>query len=141
MKLTKILYLCLCVSMIVEEESTNMNFLELAGNLEGEDDLEILEELPAKMIAPMAPPEKCKGTSTVPSKRKVVNNVSGAKKLMPHALRTRSSKRLANIEIIEAKEAKKNVGSGISVGTSRAIGPNLSLKEKTMLLAPDERAE
>lgn len=31
------------------------NFLEAAGNLEGEDDHEILEKLPVKVNAPMAP--------------------------------------------------------------------------------------
>lgn len=59
-----------------------MNFLEAAENLEGEDDLEILEEPPSKVSAPMAPPEKRKGSSIALNKRKARSSVVGTEKLM-----------------------------------------------------------
>lgn len=52
-----------------------MNFLEEAGNLEGEDDLEILEEAPVTVSTPMAPPDKGKGSSIVMSKKKAGSSV------------------------------------------------------------------
>lgn len=110
-------------------------------DFEREDDLEILEESPMKVNVSMAALDKGKGTSIVPVKRKAGSNVAGPEKLMTDALRTRSTKRLAKIEIIERKEMGKRVGSGISVGTSRAFGPNCSLKEETILLTPYERAK
>lgn len=58
------------------------------------------------------------------SKKKAGSSVAGTEKLMTDALRTRSSKRLAKIEIMEGKEMIKKAGSGISVGTNRAFGPN-----------------
>lgn len=42
-----------------------MNFLELAENLEGDDDLQILENPPAKGNVPVIAPDKGKGTSIV----------------------------------------------------------------------------
>lgn len=105
--------------MNVEEESTNMNFLELAGNLEGEDDFEILEEPPLKVNMSMAAPDKAKGTSIVPVKRKAGSNIVGEEKLTTDALKTRFSKRLAKIEIIEGNEMLKRAESGIRVETSR----------------------
>lgn len=45
---------------IEEEKSTNMNFLEQAGNIDGEDDLEILDEPPVRKITPMTLPSKGK---------------------------------------------------------------------------------
>lgn len=118
-----------------------MNFLELAGNLEEEDDLEILKEPPVRVNMSMTAPDKGKETSIVPVKRKAGSNVAGPEKLMADALKTRSSKRLAKIEIIEGKEIGKKAESGISVRTNRAFGPNWSLNEETMLLTPDERTE
>lgn len=115
-----------------------MNFLELAGNLKGEDDLEILEEPPVKVNAP---PDRGKGTSIVLSKRKARNNVVGIEKLMADTRRTSSSKRLAKIEIMEVKKMGKKTGSGMGVGTNRAFGPNWSQNEETMLRTPDQRAE
>lgn len=55
---------------IAEEEPTNMNFLEQSGNLEGEDDLEVLEEPPVRVIVAMAPPSRQKEVSMVLNKRK-----------------------------------------------------------------------
>lgn len=98
-----------------------MNFLELAGNLEREDDIEILEQPPIKSIAPKPPLDKGKGISGVPSKRKAGGAVAGTEKLMSDAQKTRLSKRLARAELNVAKEVKK--GSLMSVGTNRAIGP------------------
>lgn len=68
--------------------------------------------------------DKGKGTSIVLSKRKIGIHVGGTDKLMTDALRTRSSKRLAKIEILEGKEMDKKVGSGLSVGTNQVFGLN-----------------
>lgn len=66
--------------------------------------------------------------------------MAGTEKLMADVLRTRSSKRLAKIEKIERMEMGKKAGSGVSVETRRAFGPNWNLNEEIMLLTPDERA-
>lgn len=55
---------------ITKEKVTNMNFLEQVGNLEGEDNLEILEEPPVREIVPIALLSRGKGVSTVLNKRK-----------------------------------------------------------------------
>lgn len=101
-----------------------MNILELAGNLEGDDDLKILENPPAKVTVPLTTSVKEKEMSIVPSKSKTGSLVSETEKLMSDALRTRSSKRLAKIEILEGKEMGKKVGSGLSMGTDKMFGPN-----------------
>lgn len=52
--------MCDVFGWITEEVVTNMNFLEQAGNLEGEDNLKILEEPPEREITPMALPSRGK---------------------------------------------------------------------------------
>lgn len=106
---------------IAEEESINMNFLEKASNLEGEDDLEILEEPPVRAIAPMAPPSKWKGVSTVLKEKKGGSIAIGGEKLMTDDQRTRSSKKLAMTEGNIPRKMKRE--SHISVGTYGIFGP------------------
>lgn len=102
------LYVCYVNLWLTEEESTNMNFLELASSLKGEDDLEILEEPPGKVVDPMAPPDKGKEVSLVLSKKKAEGGTLRAEKLMPDAGRTRSSKRLARADTTVSNEGLKN---------------------------------
>lgn len=118
-----------------------MNFLELGRNLEGDHDLETLENPPARVNVPLVASVKGKEMSMVPSKKKIGSHMGGTEKLMTDALRTRSSKRLAKIEILERNEMAKKAGSGLSVRTNKVFGPNWSISEETMLLTPDERAE
>lgn len=118
-----------------------MNFLELAGNLEEYDDLEIIEDPPARVNMPLVASDKGKGTSIAPSKRKTGSHVGRTKKLMTDALSTRSSKMLANIEILERKEMGKKERSGLRVGANKVFGSNWSISEETMLLTPYKRAE
>lgn len=57
-------------------------------------------------------------------KIKIGSHVGGMEKLMTDALRTKSLKRLANIEILDGKEMGKKAGSGLSVGTNKVFAPN-----------------
>lgn len=109
---------------LAEKESTNMNFVELAGNQEGENDLEILKESPVKMIDPKAPPNKGKGISTVISKRKAGGIAPVTEKLMPDALRARALKRQVRAKTNVSKEVGKKTESLMSVGTNRTFGLN-----------------
>lgn len=60
---------------------------------------------------------------------------------MGDALRTRASKRLAKIELMEGKEAGKKAKSWVRVGTNSGYAPNWEINEETMLLTPHERAK
>lgn len=114
-----------------------MNFLKQAGNLEGEDNLEILEEPPVRAIVTVAPPNKGKRVSTILSKRKGENIATGGGKLTADAQRTRFSKRLARTEGNMSREMKME--SLMSIGTDRTFGPGWNFAEKTILLTLDER--
>lgn len=116
-----------------------MNFLDESGNLEGEDDLEILKEAPLRAVAPIPPPNKGKGISIVLAKRKGGSVVASSEKLMAEAQRIRSSKRLARLEGNVSREVKTE--SLVSVGICRTWRSEWKLPEKTMLLTPDKREE
>lgn len=98
------LYVCYVHLWLTEKESTNMNFLELAGSLEGEDDLEIWEKPLVKTVVPMAPLNKGKEVSIVLSKRKVRGDTPRAEELMSDVESTRVSKRLARADTTVSKE-------------------------------------
>lgn len=66
----------------IAEKSTNMNFLKQPGNLEDEDDMEILEKPLVREIVPMAPPNKVKGVSIALAKRKGGCTATCGEKLM-----------------------------------------------------------
>lgn len=102
-----------------------MNFLEEAGNLEGEDDPEILEATPVKAIAPILLASKEKGVSNVPAKRKGGNRAGEGEKGMGEIPRTRASKRLARVEGNISREVKAE--SLVSVGTGRTWIPEWDL--------------
>lgn len=98
-----------------------MNFLEEARNLEGEEDLEILEEAPLRAVAPMPPPNKGKGVSIAPAKRKGRSVAGSGERVGVEAQMTRSSKRLARLEGDVSREVKTE--RLVGVGTGRTWNP------------------
>lgn len=62
--------------------------LERGENLKGEDELEILDQPPLRMVVPIVLPDKGKGIATMSSKRKLGGSTPGKEKVMCNALKT-----------------------------------------------------
>lgn len=100
------LYIFYVYLWLTEEKSTNMNCFELTGSLERDDDLEILEEPPVKIVVLMAPRIKVRKSAWCLAK-KGRGGTPGAEKLVPNAERIRASKRLARAETTVSRKRDK----------------------------------
>lgn len=108
--------------MLLSRRRINQHeLLEKAENLKGEDELEILDQPPLRMVVPIVPPDKGKRIATMSSKRKLGGSSPGTEKVMYNALKTRSSKKIAKAEANIPKEGAGKAESLISMGTGRVF--------------------